>query len=805
METVGPQSSLTLPAGTVTIPPGTNVQSVIDAHPAGTSYLLKAGTYTQQVITLKQGDTFSGEVGAILTGGDVTPVAFPGHAANVTIQNLVIEHYASPDGMGAVNLDGPGIVVKHNEIRFNRYAGVNQNGGAIASWNSLHDNGAFGVMGAGGNILFEHNECAFNNRDHAYDPYNGAGCSKWVLTENLIVRNNYTHDNGGPGFWTDISNNGTLYEGNTVERNWRAGIFHEISYSAIIRNNIIRNNGLDKQYAGWNEGAGISVVTSSDVEVYGNTLTDNAQGIIGLEDARGNVDPASQTHGEWLLKNLRVHDNTINSVTDLGAGFGNAGGVLNSGAKNPFTAGNVWTHNTYTLGSHAGYFYWANFTIGSVAEWKAIGQDTTGSFQSPTPAPQPSPSPSPAPTPSPSPVPVPSPVPSPVTAGALYISPLGNDSNAGTQAAPFKTFTKALASLKLGGELVVADGTYTKAANGCVVDPPSGTASARTIIHTLNGGAAMVVGCGLSISNNSGTKTVYVTIDGLSFDAQATDEAAIIYNTDHVTIKNGGFHSSMNHDGNVFDVGNSDGRTNTNDLFEDLWIWGKARGIAANYTADSNTWRRIVIRGDGCSSTDCDSSGNPNIGITTYNSQHVTMENVIILDRVLLGSGNNYADFATAQHNSGTSVANGDNQWLGLISLNAPDHCFYFESDNTGPQPEVTIANAFCWKSKEDMSIQPKGGVVLNGVTTTWPAVYTEGASVTKANIAVNATQASHAGGASALFRYVDRKLTTDALWPWPNEARIKSEMCATAPRGFCSAPSLTNYVWSQMGSGSPY
>ena len=59
------------------------------------------------------------------------------------------------------------------------------------------------------------------------------------------MRDNHVHHNEGPGLWTDIDNIHTLYEGNLVEHNANVGIFHEISYDAVIRNNIVRDNGLE--------------------------------------------------------------------------------------------------------------------------------------------------------------------------------------------------------------------------------------------------------------------------------------------------------------------------------------------------------------------------------------------------------------------------------------------------------------------------------------------------------------------------------------------------------------------------------
>lgn len=48
---------------------------------------------------------------------------------------------------------------------------------------------------------------------------------------------------------------------------------------------------------------------------------------------------------------------------------------------------------------------------------------------------------------------------------------------------------------------------------------------------------------------------------------------------------------------------------------------------------------------------------------------------------------------------------------------------------------------------------------------------------------------------------------TGTALWPYPNESRIKKEMCADplVTRGFCSDTSLTRYIMNYLGNGNPY
>ncbi len=60
--------------------------------------------------------------------------------------------------------------------------------------------------------------------------------------------------------------------------------------------------------------------------------------------------------------------------------------------------------------------------------------------------------------------------------------------------------------------------------------------------------------------------------------------------------------------------------------------------------------------------------------------------------------------------------------------------------------------------------------------------------------------------GPTIVNRYQDGVLTTTPLWPWPNQGRIKKDMCTDAgvTTGFCGDGSLTHYVWNYLGNGSP-
>ena len=362
----------------VTLTPGQSIQAAVDANPTGTQFLLKAGTYHGQHVVPKSGDTFTGEAGAILDGDGSTQYAFDksdSHPSNVTIQGLIIQNYNPDLQLGAILAgahgasDGAsGWVVQNCEIRYNSTAGIRLGTEMKVLNNKIHHNGQIGIVGIGDNVLVEGNEISYNNYNKTYDYGFEAGGTKFVKTNNLIVRNNFSHHNYGPGLWTDIDNYNTLYEGNRVEDNADAGIFHEISYKATIRNNTVQRNGFVS--VAWLYGAGIFVSSSRDVEVYGNTVTDNANGITAVQQSRG-----SGSMGDHITQNVYVHDNNVKMSS------GRTGMAQDVNDQSMFTSrNNRYASNHYTLGGSSNYFEWMDGQMNE-SKWQSYGQDTNGSFQ----------------------------------------------------------------------------------------------------------------------------------------------------------------------------------------------------------------------------------------------------------------------------------------------------------------------------------------------------------------------------------------------------------------------------------------
>ena len=444
-----------LPSDHVEIHPGDDVQAAIDANPAGTTFLIKAGVHrlTDFVIP-KESNHFIGEPGAILNGSqllsafekrenswvatgqtmenpelrgvcadgtdtckyandvyyddlplrrvmssaEVIPGTFhfdhagdqiyigndpTGHkvevgvatrafkgaytgVSNVVVQGLIIEKFANESGIGAIN-GRQGWRVEDCEVRLNHGAGVN----AHTIRNSyIHHNGQIGIVVYGlSDGLYEGNEIAFNNYAEFDSEYGG---TKFLKMTNLTIRENSVHDNDGPGLWTDYDNIDVVYEENTVENNMGPGIFHEISYDAIIRNNVIRNNNLEHfgQSLWW--GANIHLNASQNVEIYGNLIEGGIHGI-GLVDSG---DRGTGSYGPFQTHNVYVHGNVIKMERDTTSGT--AGQATISAEAN-----NHFENNSYYLSDLNGKFFrWeSGNNLMTKEQWQALGHDGTGTFQ----------------------------------------------------------------------------------------------------------------------------------------------------------------------------------------------------------------------------------------------------------------------------------------------------------------------------------------------------------------------------------------------------------------------------------------
>lgn len=294
--------------------------------------------------------------------------------SHVVLRNLVVEKFGNTYQSGAIS--GEELVVTHCLVRLNHGGGIFNYGGAIVH-SVIERNGQIGLGGGGTNQVVEDNEIAHNNWA-GFDPGWEAGGTKFAMTDGIVVRNNWVHHNEGNGLWTDIDNIRTTYEGNLVEDNTGIGIFHEISYEAVIRGNTVRRNG--SRDTTFNGRVGINVTNSRGVQVLDNVVEDNVGGpVLAVQDTRG----SAGAHGPRELRGLRVAGNTMKGGGYRGVWVYDA---VPNRAEYFTSRGLVFEGNRYRLASTtARSFLGGDARLGLDWEktwpmWLATGQDRGSSL-----------------------------------------------------------------------------------------------------------------------------------------------------------------------------------------------------------------------------------------------------------------------------------------------------------------------------------------------------------------------------------------------------------------------------------------
>lgn len=233
--------------------------------------------------------------------------AFRSKANDVLISNLIIEKYATRAQSGAIHgTDGKRWTVINSVARLNSGHGINIGDGSRVIASEIYQNGQLGIGGMGNDILITQNSI-WGNNVYGFKIRWEAGGVKLARSENVILRDNHVYDNIGAGLWCDIECRDVLYEGNVVERNHRPGIFHEISFAAVIQNNVLRHNSISDN-GRWFWGTEILIAGSQDVVARHNSVLAPARGcgIILIDQSRSN-----EKGEKYKTKNNIIENNDI--------------------------------------------------------------------------------------------------------------------------------------------------------------------------------------------------------------------------------------------------------------------------------------------------------------------------------------------------------------------------------------------------------------------------------------------------------------------------------------------------------------
>jgi hypothetical protein len=297
----------------------------------------------------------------------VATIALESSADNVTVRGATIEKV----GWIGLKAWGDGWTIEQNEIRHSHATGMRIIGdGHVVRRNYLHHNGNTGLVSTDGTILlFEENEIANNNYlgfGTKPTPWHEGGV-KMLKVSQVNVRNNYSHHNDGDGWWFDTNNVDVLVENNFFTDNARYGFFYEVSWRAVIRHNVFRNNGTDREWSG----GGLRVSTSKDVEVDANLFDLNRHSTLFVNM----TDRGSGLYGTFRTENLFVHDNVF-MMSEGWVGCSRGTDEISSP-----TANNLFEANRYLVSDLARkWWIWRPSGFMDWQQWQAQGFDITGTL-----------------------------------------------------------------------------------------------------------------------------------------------------------------------------------------------------------------------------------------------------------------------------------------------------------------------------------------------------------------------------------------------------------------------------------------
>ena len=439
-----------------------------------------------------------------------------------------------------------------------------------------------------------------------------------------------------------------------------------------------------RYYAAWSLAelpAGAQVVSATvEMRQFGNPGYGANYTVDGPQDTRYEVfevaDPWNEAGITWdnaPSPRENVAWTVVRPIPDWCNGFCNPGIPyqfdVTEIVKRAQAAGRSWASMALYTSSgdyHSGKYFWAKgsqeepvvriaYTLDGTPTWTAtttpvpptatvIAATPTAPAPTSTSTPRP---PAPSSTPTLNATPSPTPTPQPSTGRTYYVGLNGSDTNSGTQAAPYKTFSKALAVMAPGDTLLVMDGVYKQNIYGA----KSGQAGKPITIKALNDGQATIDGGGTGFPIL--LEGSYYVIDGLV--ARNGGENVIKVTGNNNTLRRvSAYNASPDKNSQVVLLWSD------NNLIEDALIAGTGRYMLDIFQGSGNVARRVFTmwqRWDGRNFCGVSWPNGDNIGI--YNASGNIVENAIAYGRSLTG--------IFYQANADTVSAN-NNRILGSIS-----------------------------------------------------------------------------------------------------------------------------------------
>jgi parallel beta-helix repeat protein len=243
--------------------------------------------------------------------------AFGIQSKNTVIRGIGIRRYGTPvSGFGAITVEAPGVKISNVLIEQNATTGLFIGAGNVSLSNlTVRDNGMIGVgANYADNLLVSGLVVTGNNTQH----FNNAPVSggvKITRSRNVTIQKSRFSGNFGPGLWFDQSDfNGNIIS-NQLSNNAGHGLILEISDRFVVAGNRVSSN----------LGNGIKINNTSNVQVWNNTLTNNARDLDLAQDSRKASDASVPGHDPrettadpdmtWVIHAITVSNNIFSGTT----------------------------------------------------------------------------------------------------------------------------------------------------------------------------------------------------------------------------------------------------------------------------------------------------------------------------------------------------------------------------------------------------------------------------------------------------------------------------------------------------------
>jgi hypothetical protein len=160
-----------------------------------------------------------------------------------------------------------------------------------------------GLMGVGANKahgLTLKSSLITGNNAEKFNWAPSSGGLKFSASDNVKILDNVFRGNGPMGVWFDVSMYNITITGNTIEGHSRTGLLVELSQKALVADNHSVNNG-----------RGIAVYNSGDVDIWNNTLADNDRTIEFMQDERRQEVSSLRSKIPWVVSDVTVSNNVF--------------------------------------------------------------------------------------------------------------------------------------------------------------------------------------------------------------------------------------------------------------------------------------------------------------------------------------------------------------------------------------------------------------------------------------------------------------------------------------------------------------